>query len=468
MFARRYYRWTELSLLVLPAAFMVLGLLDLLVVNNTLPKTSDRVPLIAAFGPAIGLIVALVVTHLLLNFFAPDADQTLLPIAGMLTTIGVLMSIRLGPYVPQGTASGYKQLAFAIVGLGLCVLTIWGTRDLRWLRNFKYTWAVVGIALVGITVVRAGSFSTNAPSRDVLPIGIGGFSIQPSEILKICLVVFFAGYLSENREMLAQSFYRLGPLKLPPLKHLGPLVAMLGIALLIFVGVRELGLAILIFGLFLSMLYVASNRPIYVIGSVVIFAVGAYLALHIFSYAATRVQIVGGAFDDPLGAGYQIVQGLIAFANGGIFGAGLGQGQPFIVPASNTDFVASSFGEEFGFAGVLALIALFMLLVYRGMHVAIRARDPFNQLMAVGLTSVFALQTLVILAGNLKLMPLTGIPLPFVAYGGSSLLANFIIIGLLLRLSQQTIPTRAPSLGNLARPATEARTAAQTGKLPTP
>ena len=333
-------------------------------------------PPLAAFGPAIGLIVALAVTHLLLNFFAPDADQTLLPIAGMLTAIGVLMSIRSAPYVPQGDASGAKQLAFVIVGLGLCILTIWGTRDLRWLRNFKYTWAVAGIVLVGITLARAHSFSTNAPSRDVLPIGIGGFSIQPSEILKICLVVFFAGYLSENREMLAQSFYRIGPLKLPPLKHLGPLVVMLGIALLIFVGVRELGLAILIFGLFLSMLYVASNRPIYVVGSLVIFAVGAYIALHIFSYAATRVQIVGGAFDDPLGSGYQIVQGLIAFANGGIFGAGLGQGQPYIVPASNTDFVASSFGEEFGFAGVLALIALFMLLVYRGMHVALARARP--------------------------------------------------------------------------------------------
>ena len=478
MFARRYYRWTELWLLLLPSLFMLVGLFDLLIVNSSSPVTRDTLPPVAEFLPAIGLIAALFGTHLLLNFIAPDADQTLLPIVGMLSAIGVLMSIRLGPYVPQGVGSGAKQLGYVIIGLGFCVLTVRATRDLRWLRNYKYTWAAVGIVLVGITLVRAHSFSTNAPSRDVLTIGVGGLSMQPSEILKICLVIFFAGYLSENQEMLAQAFYRLGPLRLPPLKHLGPLIAMLGIALAIFVEVRELGLAILIFGLFLSMLYVASNRPMYVVGSLAVFALGAYAAFHVFSYAATRVQIVGSAFNDPLGAGYQIVQGLIAFAHGGIFGAGLGQGKPWIVPASNTDYVAASFGEEFGFAGVLALIGLFMLLLYRGMHIALRARESFNQLMAVGLTSVFALQTLVILAGNLKLMPLTGIPLPFVAYGGSSVIANFIIIGLLLRLSQQTIPARAPSL---ARRTTEkptnvqpqaspgqARQGPETGKLPTP
>jgi cell division protein FtsW (lipid II flippase) len=489
MFARRTYRWTELWLLLLPALFMLVGLFDLLIVNSTQAVTRDRLPPLAAFGPAIGLIAALLGTHIVLNIIAPDADQTLLPIAGTLSAIGVLMSIRLGPYVAQNGANlGAKQLVWVIIGLGFCLLTVWATRDLRWIRNFKYTWAAVGIALVGVTLARAHSFSTNAPSRDVLTIGPGGISMQPSEILKICLVIFFAGYLSENREMLAQAFYRLGPLKLPPLKHLGPLIAMLGIALVIFVGVRELGLAILIFGLFLSMLYVASNRPMYVVGSLAVFVLGAFLAIHVFTYAQTRVQIVSTAFSTAPSQvcrnadgstvpifnceGFQIVQGLIDFANGGVFGTGLGQGKPWIVPASNTDYVAASFGEEFGFAGVLALIGLFMLLVYRGMHVALRARDSFNQLMAVGLTAVFALQTLVILAGNLKLMPLTGIPLPFVAYGGSSVIANFIIIGLLLRLSQQTIPARAPGFTRRARATSPAglapaRQPKDTGKLPT-
>jgi cell division protein FtsW (lipid II flippase) len=436
-FDRRHYRWRELWLLLLPAIFMLAGFFELIVVHsgNTI-ITQKNLPPLDVFTPALGLIAALAAAHLLLNLIAPDVDQTLLPIAGTLSSIGVLMALRLGPDLNQVNL-GIKQLLFVIIGLGVCVVTVWATRDLRWLRNFKYTWAAIGLALVGLALVHAHGFNPNAPSRDVLTVGPGFFAFQPSEILKICLVIFFAGYLSENREMLANASYRIGFLKLPPLKHLGPLVAMLAIALVIFVVLRELGLAILIFGLFLAMLYVASNRGLYVVVSVLVFALGAFVAYHIFSYARTRVDLVGNAFDDPLGAGYQIVQGLIAFAHGGIFGTGLGLGKPWVVPASNTDFIASSFGEEFGFAGVLALIGLFMLLVYRGLHVAIRARDPFNQLMAVGLTAVFAVQTLVILAGNLKLMPLTGVPLPFVAYGGSSIIANFIIIGLLLRLSQR-------------------------------
>lgn len=434
---RRQYRWTEFGLLLLPCLFLLTGLLELEIVH-TQPGlvTRDTLPPLDAFTPALGLIAALVATHILLIIVAPDADQTLLPIAGTLSSIGVLMSLRLGPDI--GVPSlGSKQLVWVIVGLGFCVATVWGTRNLRWLRTYKYTWAAVGLALVAITLVHAHSFSTNAPSRDVLSIGSGGFSFQPSELLKICLVIFCAGYLSENREMLAAGGYKVGPLTLPPLKQLGPLMVMLFLGLLIFVGVRELGLAILIFGLFLAMLYVASNRFIYVIGGVVLFAIGAFIAYHIFSYARQRIGIVSNAFVPSVEqtSGYQIVQGLIAFGSGGVFGSGLGLGHPTLVPASYTDYIAASFAEEFGFAGTLALVGMFMLLVFRGMHIAANGRDTFNQLLAVGLTAVFALQTLVILAGNLKLMPLTGVPLPFVAYGGSSVIANFVIIGLLLRLS---------------------------------
>lgn len=453
MIDRRRYRWTELWLLLLPSLFMLVGMTTLLTVQSLLgppcapataaPSASAAVtahnllPPLDALTPAFGLIAALAGAHILLNIIAPDADQTILPIAGTLSSVGVLMSLRLGPC--KGVQDlGIRQLLWVIVGLIACIVTVRLTRDLRWLRNYKYTWAALGIVLVGITLVHAHGFSTSAPGRDVLSIGPG--SLQPSEILKICLVIFFAGYLSENREMLASAYFQLGRLKLPPLKHLGPLLVMLGIALLIFVGVRELGLAILIFGLFLSMLYVASNRPMYVAGAVILFAIGAFAAYHIFSYAQARMAIVGNAFDPNVepNAGYQIVQGLIAFGRGGIFGTGLGMGKPYFVPDAQTDYISASFGEEFGFAGVLALIGLFMLLVYRGMHIAVRNRDSFNQLMAVGLTAVFALQTFVILAGNLKLMPLTGVPLPFVAYGGSSVIANFIIIGLLLRLSENS------------------------------
>ncbi|MGH2485540.1 MAG: FtsW/RodA/SpoVE family cell cycle protein [Ktedonobacterales bacterium] len=445
---RRHYRWTELFLLVLPALFLIMALLTLLVVQSSgglVSTTKVSLPKLDAFVPAFGLIAALLGAHFALNIIAPDADQTILPIAGTLSSIGVIMALRIGPDLGQPTL-GNKQLVFVILGLVCCVGTVKLTQDLRWLRNYKYTWAVLGIVLVGITLAHAHSISSNAPGRDVLTFGSGGLSFQPSEILKICLVIFFAGYLSENREMLAMSNYRIGFLKLPPLKHLGPLVAMLGLALVIFLGIHELGLAILIFGLFLSMLYVASNRPLYIVVALLLFGIGALIAYQHIPSAKSRVDIVHTAFqtgnpDQPAtdvskNAGYQIVQGLVAFGRGGVFGEGLGLGAPCIVPECNSDYIASSFGEEFGFAGLLALLGLFMLLVYRGMHIAVINRDTFKQLMAIGLTAVFALQTVVILAGNLKIMPLTGIPLPFVAYGGSSLLANFIIIGLLIRLSQ--------------------------------
>ncbi|HEV2238056.1 MAG TPA: FtsW/RodA/SpoVE family cell cycle protein [Ktedonobacterales bacterium] len=436
MFTRSKYRWTEMYLLLLPASFLLLGWIELLLVRLRPDIVSQKtLPPLEALLPALGLIAALGGAHFLLCIIAPEADQTLLPIAGTLASIGVLMSIRLGPDLGQDNL-GTKQLGWVIIGLACCVATVWATRNLQWLRLFKYTWAILGLALVGITFIHARSLSLDSPSRDVL--GLGPFSLQPSELLKICLVIFFAGYLSEHREMLTAGGPRIGRVSLPPIRQLGPLIAMLGISLLIFVGLRELGLAMLIFGLFVAMLYVASNRADYVVGSLAIFAIGAVIIYQLASYVRDRVAIVSTAFDPKVEPfkGYQIVQGLIAFGVGGVFGQGLGLGHPTFVPAVNTDYVAAAFGEEFGLAGLLALIGLFALLIYRGMRVAVIAREPFDQLLACGLTAIFALQTLVILAGNLKVMPLTGIPLPFVAYGGSSVIANFIIIGLLLRLSK--------------------------------
>lgn len=439
----RNYRWTELWLLLFPSLFMLLGLVTLLIVNGQhIDLRAKVLPPLLAFTPVIGLLIALLGAHFALIFVAPDADETLLPIAGMLSSIGVLMSLRLGPDLNQPSL-GSKQLLFVIAGLALCVLTVWATRDLKWIRDYPYTWAIVGALLVGVTLVHAGGFNPSAPSRDVLSLGGGALSFQPSEVFKICLVIFFAGYLSENLKVLSEGGYRFGPLTLPPVKNLAPLLVVLGLALLIVLFARELGLAVLILGIFLAMLYAASSRLSYIVMLSGIFAVGAIAIFRIFSYARDRVSLITQAFDPKVYTGapplssYQIVQGLVAFGSGGVFGQGLGLGHPTFVPAATTDYVAAAFAEEFGFAGLLALIAIFMLLLYRGMRIATRSRQPFNQLLALGLTAVFGLQTVVILAGNLKLMPLTGVPLPFVAYGGSSLLANFIIIGLLLRLSRE-------------------------------
>ncbi len=440
--SRSHYRWTELRLLTLPAAFMTLGLTTLLVVGGQRINLAEHtLPPLDAFMPVIGLVLALYGAHFLLNFIAPDADQTLLPIAGMLSAIGVLMATRLGRDLGQNSL-GSKQLVFVIIGLGLCVLTVWATNDLRWLRNYPYIWAAAGAALIAVTLVHAGGFDPTAPSRDVLSIGPGGLSFQPSELFKICLVIFFASYVAENMQTLTNGGRRLGPFTLPPVETLLPLFVMLGLALAVVVFARELGLAALILGVFLAMLYAGSSRISYVVFMVGIFAIGSVLVFSIFSYARARVSLLTNAFDmsyylgAPPKSSYQIVQGLVAFGAGGIFGQGFGLGHPTFVPAATTDYIAAAFAEEFGFAGLLALIGLFILLVFRGMRIAVRSRVPFNQLMAVGLTVVLGLQTVIILAGDLKLMPLTGVPLPFVAYGGSSLIANFIIIGLLLRLSR--------------------------------
>lgn len=437
------YRWTEFRLLLLPAVFMLLGLTTLLVVGGQHINIAARqLPPLDAFTPVIGLVLALYGAHFALNFVAPDCDQTLLPIAGMLSAIGVLMAERLGPDLGQDSL-GRKQLIFVILGLVLCVATVAVTRNLSFLRRYPYVWAGVGAALVLVTLVHAGGFNPNAPSRDVLSLGGGSFAFQPSELFKICLVIFFASYVAEHMQTLTDGGRKFGPFTLPPVETLLPLFIMLGLAMAIVVFARELGLAALILGVFLAMLYAGSSRIGYIIFLGAIFVAGSVVVFSIFTYARDRVLLVTNAFDYSIYSGapplssYQIVQGLVAFGSGGVFGQGFGLGHPTFVPASTTDYIAASFAEEFGFAGLLALIALFMLLVYRGMRIAARARAPFNQLMAVGLTVVLGLQTVIILAGNLKLMPLTGVPLPFVAYGGSSLIANFIIIGILLRLSSK-------------------------------
>jgi cell division protein FtsW (lipid II flippase) len=434
--ALRRYRWTEIRLLLIPFMILLIGMTQLQLIDNGPAKvTKQSLPPLDSLVPAIGLIIALVITHVILQALLADADQLLLPLAGLLTSIGVLMALRLGPDVGDPSL-GTRQLMWAIVGLFLCIMTILVTRSTRWLRLYKYTWALLGLLLVAITLVHAlHGANFNSPTHDQLNLGPSGFSIQPSEFLKICLVIFFAAYLDENYEILAKGGPKFGPFRLPPAKQLAPLLVMLGLSLLIFVGLRELGLALLIFGIFLSMIYLGSGRLIYIISALVLFFAGAYICYLIFGYVRTRVEVAINPWPYAQDASYQIVQGLIALASGGIFGAGLGLGHPAIVPAVQTDYIFAAIGDELGLAGIIALISIYMLLVARGFAIAINAHDRFHQLLAAGLTVVFAIQTIVIIAGNLKLIPLTGIPLPFISYGGSSLVANFIMIGLLLRIS---------------------------------
>ena len=444
------YRWRELQLLLLPSLFMLVGMTMLVLVHNS-PQQVDRnnLPTLDSLIPALGVIAVLLATHIALTILLPQADQALLPIVGLLSMLGVLMAIRLGPDIPPPDGPiadlGTKQLGWLLAGLFLCLVTVVATRKgTLWISRYKYTFAAFGLLLVIISLVHVltSHINFNSPNHDELKL-LPGVSFQPSELLKICLVVFFAAYVAENREILGEGGPKLGFIPLPPLKQFGPLLLMLGIALMLFLGLRELGLALLIFGIFISMLYLGSGRLLYVGWGLGLFTGGVLLCYKLFGYVQDRFKVLGIDCNshDPkvkayiLGPAFQICQGLIAIGTGGVFGTGLGLGNPTVVPVVQSDFIFAAISEEFGLLGVMAMLAVYIMLIHRGFRIAANARGAFNQLLAGGLTSVFAIQTMVIIAGNLKLIPLTGITLPFISYGGSSLIANYIIVGLLLRIS---------------------------------
>lgn len=461
------YRWTELALLILPFLIFLLEMSQLLLENTDKQLSLSRAKLPALQGliPILGLIAAIFFVHILLNIFFRKADQMLLPLVGLLSGLGVLMSTRLGPDIVTAYINGVvyhdpnlgtRQLIWVILGLGLLIATMFVLRNIYFLERFKYTIALIGVILVCVTLfntLRYGFHNLNAPARDVL--NIGPFAFQPSEFLKIFIIIFFAAYLSENREIISQGSLRFGPFRLPPLRHLGPPAFMLFIALLLFLVVRELGLALLIYGIFLSMLYLGSGRISYVLTSLFIFALLVLVGYALFGYVRARFVTVttdvinwtpaSDKLYNAVGGSQQIVQGLIALSSGGILGAGLGLGHPaglYFVPVVQSDMVFTAFGEELGLVGLFAILAIYLLIIYRGFRIAIQATDTFSQLLAGGLTSIFAIQSAIIIAGNMKFFPLTGIPLPFLSYGGSAMIANYIIVGILLRISYNTAVER--------------------------
>ncbi len=462
-FGKRRFRWRERLLFLIPFIFLLLEMFQLPLAQyykanidtsrqqnilSLLPTVHDLIPI-------LGFIAAVLVVHIVLTIFFPKSDQMVFPIVALLSGLGVLLALRNGPDAfPYDSNLGLKQLLWVLIGLVVFLITLFGLRSMGWLRRYKYTWAVLGLILVGITLGNALRVKNlDSPTHDQL--NFGPLSLQPSELLKIIIVVFFAAYLSENQDVIAEGGIRLGPINLPPMRQLGPLLLMLGISLVLFLGVRELGLALLIYGIFLSMLYLGSNKITYVIGGLVVFFVLGFVGYTLFSYVRARFAVLGldmvnwqnwSVGDTPgttvyfaQNTGAQIAQGLIAISSGGILGSGFGLGHASgLVPVAQSDMVVSVLGEEFGLAGLFALIGFYVVLIYRGFRIAIEARGTFNQLLAAGLTSIFGIQTLIICAGNLKLLPLTGIPLPFLSYGGSSVIANFIIIGILLRISHNT------------------------------
>jgi cell division protein FtsW (lipid II flippase) len=369
--------------------------------------------------------------HLVTRLTMPFADPYLLPIAALLTGIGLTLIYRIEPDL------AFRQGLWIIVGLALFTGFAVLVGDYRRLDGVKYLLGLTAVALLVLPALPGIGATINGAT---LWVRLGPIEFQPGELAKILIVVFLAGYLRDKREVLARGS---GPLGLPSLKHLGPLLVVWGAAMLVLFQTKDLGGALLYFSVFLTMLYVATGRPLYVGAGLGLFAIGAYGLYHVAPHVQERVSIWLHPFADPYGNGYQLVQSIYAISGGGLFGSGLGEGvlvqgggQTY-VPFLETDFIYSAIAQELGLAGAAAAILLYVLAVYRGLRIAQLADDGFGKLLATGLTATLGLQAFIIVGGVTGLIPLTGITLPLVSYGGSSIVANFLLLVLLLSVSNR-------------------------------
>lgn len=413
-------RTTELLLLI-AAAFPVTLLYALYVVNAgaALSFQTLAVPL--------GLFAAFAAAHIGVRIFAPGADPALLPIVFALSGIGITFVTRLEPNAAMG------QLVFLFVGVGLMVGTLAMVKNLEVVKRYKYVLGAIGIILLVLPM-----FIGTEIYGSKLWIKIGGFQFQPGEFAKVLIVLFLAGYLAENRELLSISNRTVLGIKFPRLRLLYPLFIVWGICLLVVAFERDLGSALLFYTIFLIMLYVATGRVSYVLIGLVLLAVGAFGMYQIMSHVRVRVAIWLNPFEDAQNMGFQIVQSLYSLADGGLFGVGIGKGLgASTIPVVASDMIFAPIGEEMGLLGGAAVLLLFMLFAVRGLTTAARAKSDLAAFSAAGLTAAISFQAFTIVGGVTKLIPLTGVTLPFMSQGGSSLLASFVIVGLLLRAGDE-------------------------------
>lgn len=412
-------RTTELLLLI-AAAFPVTLLYAMYVVTTgaALSFQTLAVPL--------GLFAAFAAAHIGVRIFAPGADPAILPVVFTLSGIGITFVTRLQPDASLG------QVIFLFLGVALMVGTLAVVKNLEVVKRYKYVLGIAGIILLVLPM-----FIGTEIYGSKLWIKIGGFQFQPGEFAKVLIVLFLAGYLAENRELLSISNRTVLGIKFPRLRLLYPLFIVWGVCLLVVAFERDLGSALLFYTIFLIMLYVATGRVSYVIIGLALLAVGAFGMYQIMSHVQVRVAIWLDPFSDAQNLGYQIVQSLFSLADGGLAGVGIGKGMADIIPVVASDMIFAAIGEEMGLLGGSAVLLLFMLFAVRGLTTAARAKSDLAAFSAAGLTAAISFQAFTIVGGVTKLIPLTGVTLPFMSQGGSSLLASFVIVALLLRAGDE-------------------------------
>ncbi|MDR2035224.1 MAG: FtsW/RodA/SpoVE family cell cycle protein [Coriobacteriales bacterium] len=409
----------SLELLLLLAASPVVILIFVLALLE-----NDELLSLYSLAVPLGLFAAFIAVHIAVRKLAPGADPALLPLSFVLSGIGIAFVLRLAPELAG------RQIMWLFAGIAALILTLLVVRSVKKLGEFKYTILILGL----ICLLLPAIIGTEHNGSQIW-LTLGDFSFQPGEIAKFLVVLFLAGYLAENREMLSVSGRRIGRLNLPDLRTLFPLLVMWGISLLLVIFERDLGSALLFFGIFIAMLYVATGRISFVIAALVLAAIGGIAVWYFFDHVQTRVSIWLDPFAYSQTSGYQLVQALYSLADGDVLGTGIGRGMPDLIPIVESDFIFVAMAEEMGFLGVAGVLTLFILFAVRGFTIASRAASDTEAFSAVGLTVSVAFQVFVIVGGTTLLIPLTGVTLPFMSQGGSSLLATFIIIGLLLRIS---------------------------------
>lgn len=422
-------RRTELGLIVL--AVMLTGAL------YTLASLGKAGSMPANIGPFLGIVCGLLfVAHIGMRRLAPYADPILLPTAALLNGIGYVFIARLNRHL-----AGLQALWTAI-GIGAFLITLVLVRSARDLERYRYMFAFAGIGLLLMPLLPVVGENINGAR---LWIRLGPATFQPGELAKIALAIFFASYMVERAELLAKGTLRIGRFLVLDPKYIAPVLVAWALSLMIFLFENDLGSSFLFFALFIGMLWVATNRSAYLVLGAVLFAAGSAFALKVIGHAKGRLAVWRNPWPVYNTTGYQIIQSWFAMAAGGIFGAGPGLGSPQRIPEVATDFIFAAIAEELGLLGAVAVIAAFLLMVGTGLRIAVRCERDFEKLLAAGLSVIVGIQSFVIIGGVTRLIPLTGITLPFISYGGSSLIANYILLALLLRISNDSsIPSPAP------------------------